>query len=59
MIKFVSVELKNANNFRVLPRLKTKAEQLGVVWEEFATTSNIWDDTSKEKWCGRHRGPLC
>ena len=34
--------------FRDLPRLKTKAEWVGVVWAEFVTTSNIWDDTSKE-----------
>ena len=33
---------------RVLPRLKTKAERVGVVWAEFVSTSNIWDDTSKE-----------
>ena len=33
---------------RVLPKLETKAEQVDVVWAEFVTTSNIWNDTSKE-----------
>ena len=34
---------------RFLPRLKTKAEQVGVVWAEFVATSNIWDDTSDQR----------
>ena len=33
---------------RVLPTLKTKAERVGVVWAGFVTTSNIWDERSKE-----------
>ena len=42
---------------RVLPKLKTKAERVGVVWAEFMTTSNIWDATSKCRGATLLKGP--
>ena len=46
--------LLTTNASRVLPRLKTKAELVGVVWAEFVTTSNIHQRKSSVEGIGGH-----